>query len=464
MRNYLLLLLGFPLIAHAQVTGFNGSNFEKNLNAVTTEWMADICPAGDTLVWRFRADKYEAIVPTDMLENVVDLHDALELRGSHLQIVYTFHTRGLSAEDNLFGFNYLHDEGIDLICAEFGNEEYSHYNFDWSGYWNACQPTLLSLHLKYPEFPVSFFLANRPMDSDINGGRNDHNTYNNLAIGELAGKPDYFGFSWHEYNNVKDCPVMVSVPTSRTFDQAAYYEDLDNYYHDLYFQRQEASLSDAIYGYVQAKLPGRDIWVSEFGPFASTGNIQNTWAFHAAEFEYWYENAGRYKALLKHNGLSSENTGCISEEKKTDLPSTDGYVRRLSYWTYQLYRNGKDALPMGAELTAPGQYKLWFVNALRDTAAVSYTLAANLQASISGQQIIVGDNYYSSAGYVEWMKDGSAGLDIPGISSHTGSQLLPLSYGYVELTVTEVAPPPPPVDCKKPWWCGLFPRAKKCNC
>lgn len=459
MRNIAVLLILAPILSFGQYFGHNGSNTPENLNETTIQWLTDMVQPGQTWTYRFRADKYDGPVPETVLASVVDLHEAFEDAGKHMAVIYDFHVRGNSAADNLVGFNYLQDAGVNIVAVQFGNEEFSEQNFNWQAYEDLFTPTLEALSSFNGD--RLFFAAPRPANSTIAGGRRDHNNWDEALKTFLAGKPASYAVAWHIYYNGRNCPVLDQLLGQFQYT-GAYMPTIDSLYREMWECMLPNDHWDATYNYILTNFPDRHVWITEFGPPSATGDLQNTLAIHMAEFNTWQLNKYRFTSICKHNGLTSEWAGIISSKKSPDSESDSGYVRRMSYWTYMLFRESEQAVPYSPGLTlSTGTHQLWYINDTNEDLVASFSAETGPVASQS-TRFIQGNTFYSSSGATAWMARGSAaGLEVTGISTGTG--LPAMSFGYITITIgLQVEDPNPP--CKRPWWCALFPRGKRCNC
>jgi hypothetical protein len=104
---------------------------------------------------------------------------------------------------------------------------------------------------------------------------------------------------------------------------------------------------------------------------------------------------------------------------------------------------------------------LWYAN-IGD----SWTPDIDIYGSYTVQnRFVAGSNPYSSAGNTGFMKSKQSipTYEVNGIQETAIAVIPANSFGYLKITVEPNVAFDPPA-CKKPWWCFLFPKAKRCSC
>jgi hypothetical protein len=209
-------------------------------------------------------------------------------------------------------------------------------------------------------------------------------------------------------------------------------------------------------------FPGRSVWITEFGPTSATGDRQNAWGYHAAEFLVRHRGRDYWDMVLKHNGISPTNTAMISPANSKDIGTKDELTPRLSYYTAQLFSEAPTAYSVDFTPTTAGDYQYWYINTSDANFDMASVVPAGYYLAAAEVHYIQGAHWYSSAGDAPWMAKGSiASRDIAGITVLPNSIFPPLSYGYVNLTIEQNAPEP----CTQPRWCSWRKRpSPKCPC
>lgn len=310
--------------------GFNGSNFWES---TPTDWqkMVDATPEGATLYLRFRADQYDGPVPENILLDALAF-SKMFTGNKAVRFIYTFHTRGNSVEDNMVGINFFMQNGMQIESFEAGNEEYAEVanDFDFNLYKSRFKPTRDRLKLDFPTIPVSIFVAPRPKSSGITGGRQDHDVWNEQAFEYINSYGDCV--SVHCYLNGREIPLIDSVPVV-TFNGENFYPEVEGYYSQLFTSIIEESYSfDVLLDYIKSKTDAK-IYVTEFGPTANTGGVQNALGYHMGEFYTTITYATEVEVWLKHNGIAKTNTGCITPPKYGE--TGEDMIPRISLFTYE---------------------------------------------------------------------------------------------------------------------------------
>lgn len=330
--------------------GFNGTNFWESSTPQDWEKLIDATPINSTLYLRFRADKYEGPVPESVLLDVATFCQMFPENKS-VKFIYTYHTRGNSVEDNIQGINFFTANNIQIEVFEAGNEEYAGVanDFDFNKYKGFFEPTRNKLKELYPDIPHSVFIAPRPKSSGILGGRNDHDKWNEEVFQYIQESGDCI--SVHLYLNGREIPEIDSLPviTYTTPNN----EEVENFYYNLFQDTLDSLYSfDILLDYIKTKTSNK-IYVTEFGPTANTGGLQNTLGYHMAEFYTTCTYGPEVEVWLKHNGIASSNAGCITPPKYGESDSTDN-IARLSLYSYREAQNvNNGAIPV---LIHPEQY------------------------------------------------------------------------------------------------------------
>lgn len=432
------------------LTGINGTNAD---DFYADPLAAELMEAQGSYVLRFRADKWEGPVPVEELDKFIGFI-------GQNQVVYDF-SLDATPEQNIEGLSYLIEHGVNVIGVEFGNEEYAgqNFNFSWTAFEAAFTPHLLSLIAYNPNLPKAFWMCPRP--TGFPGGRSEQETWNQALKNWIATKDDTYVIDLHIYYNIHDAAQMgVTFPTEIYTGQ--YNAAIDDWYKQLYLQIEAYDSWEEARTYCTNMFPGRKVWITEFGPTSATGDRQNTWGYHAAEFLVRHRGREYFDMVLKHNGISPTNTGMISPATNKDTGAKDVLTARLSYYTSQLFNEAPTAYSTDYTIAAPGTYYFWYINTSDGNFDMASVVPAEYLLATAETHYVQGSHWYSSVGDAPYMDKGSiASRDISGIITQPNSIFPPLSYGYCKITVNEREPEP----CTQPRWCQWRKKpSPKCPC
>ncbi|HAE14463.1 MAG TPA: hypothetical protein DCG24_09525 [Bacteroidetes bacterium] len=425
------------------VWGVNGTNADQFFGDIEArEYFQELNGA-----FRFRADKYVGLVPEDTLS------DFVWFVGDQ-PVIYTVNVRGNTAMENLYGLEYLIREGVNVIGVEMGNEEYAFYDFQFDDYAIGFVPTYAAIREAYPQLPVGVFLAPRPKNSEIQGGRTDQQGYNDEAIDWFNAQMDPdLCVSWHIYNNHKDNPVLDQPFPELAWDGGNIPDEVNNWYKQAFDSIAAYDNWKPVSDYLNQILPGREVWITEFGPTNATGDRQNTWGYHACDFltRYRAQDKG-FAVVMKHNGISPTNAAIVSSPTRSDA-SQETLVPRMGWYTAKLFSEAPGAYNVSRQADLPGTYQYWYINTGDTPIDIAGIVSNGMTVTSATTHYLQGPEWGSSSGAAPWMAKGSAPAQVhPGIITSAGSVFPAMSYGYCEITFSK--------PCQKPWWCFW----RKCRC
>ena len=418
--------------------GFNGENWFQAMDSVAEQWIIDAIPEGESFTLRFRADKPE--FDEAELDKLESFNDSFNRENKHLKVIYCANIKDL-ATDPFSKIQRLINAGIDIIAVEFGNEVYSgtQANFVFDVYKNWFEPLRLLMETNYPQIPCLVFLAPRAKDSGVLGGRNDHKTFNDVAITYINSKANLHP-TVHIYLNDRECPVTANPVTPVIFNTSTDYPELEDYYLTLYGQANANyfNLWESTLNYIKTKCPIKQLHITEWG-FDNYGDIKNTLGTGAIAWKIWntYGKDERITSLLQHNGISMAGPGMIFPvHPKYDTPSEGLNKRRVDYWLYKLYRSLSGKKTLSSEITPGTYYQLINIDST-EIPTFDFSNLPNV-VEISKDTFVIGGNHlYSSSGATEWMAKGSvASYEVDGIYDEISN----ISIGYKEVTVDVLLP------------------------
>ena len=396
--------------------GTNGENWFDAEDPISRQWVIDSVQPGQTFTLRFRADKPD-FNPEDRFK-LMSLAEDFENAGKHLSVIYCINVK----DDAAVQFEYFvetKESGVDIIAVEFGNETYSkeQANFTFSTYLNWFTPIKGMIEQHYPTMKFLVFLAPRPKESGVLGGRRDHSNFNKAAIDYINITPNAHP-TIHIYFNDRECPVAVASPAKVTFTPDTLFPELEQYYTDLYGQAMaNMSLWDNTLSYLETSMSGKEVYITEWG-FDNYGNIKNTLATGAVAWHVWttYGRDSRITALLQHNGISKAGPGFIfpvHPTNDTSEPSGSANKRRVDYYLFKMFRTISDIQLAPSIIENPGTYV--FISDLTgvDTATPIAVDPTSIKITSVTFDSLGGKYMYSSSGATEWMaKNSTASYEI----------------------------------------------------
>lgn len=409
--------------------GFNGENWFDAQDNASRDWVIESIPEGESFVLRFRADKPD-FKETDV-DKLLQLEAAFSSANRELKVVYCINVKD-NAAVQVQRLSYLINAGIDVIAVEYGNETYSkeQANFDFELYKSWFEPVKTLLEAEFPDMPQLIFLAPRPLESGVLGGRRDHSSFNEAAIQYI--NTDFNCLpTIHIYFNERECPVRNTEIAKRVYSESVVDTELNTYYQTL-FEQADSNYEGLWYNtlnYLINRMPEKAIYITEWG-FDNYGDIKNTFATAAIAWKIWNDISSKYKldiaVLCQHNGLSKASPGMIfpahAEFDYKDPASNN--LRRADYWVFKMFRNmPADALtPETHVVTGPGTYIVR--HDIINKGGVSYdssvvpvweahTIMTNVydivEQNADGNFILSlrNDTYYTTCGATAWMAKGS---------------------------------------------------------
>lgn len=385
--------------------GFNGENWFDAQDEISKQLVIDSIPEGKTFTLRFRADKPDFNVFD--INKLIDLHESFEAAGKHLAVIYCANVQ----TDSIVQFSYIQNlvsAGVDIIAVEFGNEEYaaSQSNFNFDVYQGWFEPLKDLVETMFPSMKFLVFLAPRPKESGVLGGRKDHSNFNVKAIEYINLNNNCFP-TVHIYFNSRECPVRNTPLTPRVYDETAGVDtELETFYTTLMNQAfANLSLWDKTLDYISTNT-GKPIFITEFG-FDNYGDVKNTLALGKVSWTLWnkYGRDIRIFALLQHNGLSKAGPGMIfPRHPKYDFPGEGANLPRVDYYVYKMFRT-LDELPIYDGTTVIDTPTK--VAVIADGGSVINVDTDKVILSSVEGAFIGGKYIYTTAGATEWMANGT---------------------------------------------------------
>lgn len=397
--------------------GFNGENWFDAADDASNQWVIDATPESIAFTLRFRADK-EDFNPAD-INALIALNNKFIAAGKLLNVIYCINVRNADKQLQVDRLNSVISAGVNVVAVEFGNETYSkeQANFDFTTYSGWFVPLKALIQASYPYMPLLIFLAPRPMESGVLGGRRDHSSFNNAAISYINSNANCFP-TVHIYLNERECPIRTTEIAKRVYSKDTLDIELNNYYNTLYDQAMANyyNLWDLTLNYIMTAT-GKQVYITEWG-FDNYGDIKNTLGTAEVAFQIWHNfyNDSRIAAMLQHNGLSKASPGMIfPAHPDFDIkdPSSNN-LRRLDYWVFQLIMKAiSDSdwhivyratdMQTAVELFIPQGHKL---------TGVFYQYLGDDEDALH-------DRLYSSGGATAWMAKGTKpSYDINAITFH----------------------------------------------
>lgn len=427
--------------AQAQILyGTNGTNVPENLNPETRTAITELLPVGETFVLVFRNDKYTAAAPQSDINNVISLATDLESTGRHFAMVYTFNTRTdstgkalVTIDQNFHAYEAFTEAGIDILAARMGNEEYFKEAGNgklWANYQSKFTPVLNELQARSPLMPVIFCMADPSWTAWNTAAANFIKTNARYA----ADVHLYWGRGDLGVYNQLVNDALPSELSSNTYSPAK-----DAFYGDMYTQYKESTKLAAVMDWHRANLPGRKMYITEYGPPANPGGLGGALGFEACT-DLFLNQLKAYSDIVaiacRFNGPSV--TGIITPKNKLDAPIAVTTVERLAYFTLKQFLANKTANSVHT-VDAPGTYLFSVHNMTRF--AIDFEgyipLAAGLFVESAQFEAITGANYYSSSGAMAWWANGSTPTyEITGAGNY--DYIPALSYGYLQITVKKI--------------------------
>jgi len=391
--------------------GFNGENFFEVLDDHTSELIKDMLGTDQRVCLRFRQDKEDSD-PLD-IDKLVTLDTYLKENGRGLDVIYCANIKEPS-EVALIKLNKTIESGINVIAVEFGNEVYSkeQANFSFETYRAWFEPLYELIRVKYPELLCLVFLAPRPKESGVLGGRAEHSRFNIAAI-EYINSKETLRPTVHIYFNSKECPVLLQRPANVAYDPDVFYPEWEEYYKNLFDQTMvNITLWSKTIDYINEAIPQKGIYITEWG-YDEYGNQKNTMGTGLFAWTVWNSSYfdSRIVAMCQHNGPSKALPGMICPASPKDI-NPEGYAMlpRIDYYVLKLFME---------YITKDNTYFPFY------TTTSGYLDNAEMRA-------IAGMHMYSSAGATAWMnKNSIPSKDIPGIVEGKGAIALPgVNLGY----------------------------------
>jgi len=411
------------------LTGTNGENWFNAQDTISRDWVINAIPIGEAFTLRFRADKSDFNVAD--ISSLISLHTAFVNANRVLNVIYCINVMTGVAADHFANLQTVIGAGVIVVAVEFGNETYSgsQTNFVFSLYETLFNPVKALIQVAYPTMPLLVFLAPRPNESGVLGGRNEHSNFNNLAITYINAN-NYVHPVIHIYFNNNECPVTTINPTAVTYDPAVYYSNLHNYYTDASNQAlTNLSLWDLTLSYLNTNMPTKQIYITEWG-FANYGEIKNTISLGNVAWKIWntYGVDNRIMALLQHNGLATGGAGFIFPvNPSVDLnPSNYVNLRRVDFWTYLLFKEITNRISI--IISTPGTYHIpYYIGEITP----QYTYIDTLKLVNLSKRLVSSTYIYGSSGATGWMDNNSVdNYEIAGIETSTNKSY---SFGYVTI-------------------------------
>lgn len=456
--------------------GFNGTNWFK---VQTEEDAASIAIAAPEqgFVLRYRADKPALALNTE-LEKVIELKQVFDEVGKEFNIIFTANV-DIPAAEMLDALNVLIEAGVNVVAVEADNEYYAgtQANFDFALYKAKFWPLRQLLYSYYPDIPFTIFIAPRPAEAGIRGGRKDHKQWNDEVKAYMDTEAyEGDGLSLHIYYGAREVPVMSQELPKVQYDPELDYPELDQYYHDMAESAINSDHLDLYLAYLDQNFPDIKIYVTEFG-YNNAGGLKNTIGYSMGIYDFWLRAMTKFEAVCEHNGISPTNTGCITPVSAGDLIEGESNIKRLSYYTYwlvnELPKTFIDKLEGADYLVLDKDDSYFTFNKLENSAVSIFDIPDNKQF-VQGYMVWIGGsgyNYYSSSGSAPYMlKTSTPSYEVFGIfesalyydldTNAAYAELPEAGFGYVYIELEDK----PTEPCKRPWYCSIFPWIRRCKC
>lgn len=345
--------------------GFNGENWFQAQDEVSKTWIAELINPGQSLCLRFRQDKPDSD-PAD-IEKLIDLDEYLRSQDRMLEVIFCANVKE-PAESAFSKLQQVINGGVNVVAVEFGNETYSkdQSNFDFEVYKEWFEPLYNMVKEAYVDMPCLIFLAPRPKESGVLGGRADHSRFNTVAI-EYINTHAGCHPTVHIYFNSRECPTLNSRPANVVFSADGVYPEWDTFYTNVTNEAiaQIPSLWENTLTYITNSCPGKQLFITEWG-FDNYGTIKNAMGPGIVAWNIWniYGEDPRITGLCQHNGLSKASPGMIFPASPDKDLNPEGYanLKRVDYFIHALFRsrlwfkqNGEEFTPYFSTDTATFQ-------------------------------------------------------------------------------------------------------------
>ena len=418
------------------IYGYAGTNVPENLTAETRAMLIEQVPAGGTLGFCFRNDKYTGNAPESDINNVIALNTELNAAGKYLATVYTMNARNaVTIDQNFYALNKFLAAGLQILAVRIGNEEWfkiAGHGSNWQTYINTNTALINAVETHAQNFTVIFPVAE---PSWI--------TWNTPAIAYINAKPNRSD-DIHYYWGATEAPVykqlVNDVLPSETVKAGAFLSSKNDFYSQLYTEITTSTHFDDVMQFHLTNFPGKKMFITEFGPGGTPGNVGGTFGFEAAS-DWFLNQINDYPEAVaivcRFNGPSI--TGIITKKSTKDASILQGsYVKRLGYYTISNFLQHSNATEI-TTINKPGTYTFSVHNTanLPLDAETLIPLAQGLYFTSVEFDGITGANWYASSGVTQWWATGSDKFyEISGI---TKSLVIPaMSYGYVTVVVEEI--------------------------
>ncbi len=422
--------------------GFNGENWFDAADDASNQWVIDATRNDTPFTLRFRIDKPDSN-PADV-DALIALSQKFKDNGKQLKIVYCINVKDENKQLQVDRLKTAINGGVDVVAVEFGNETYSgeQADFDFNIYKGWFEPLKVLIEAEYPSMPLLVFLAPRPKESGVLGGRNDHSTFNNAAIDYINANSNCFP-TVHIYLNINECPTHATTLAKRKVTLGVLDTELDTHYMNIYNEAlgNYTLLWNSTLNYINTRT-NKPVYITEWG-FDNYGNIKNTLATAAIAFYIWtnYYKDTRIAALMQHNGLSKSLPGMISPANKDfDIAEPNSVnIRRLDYWVFKLFMDNLPNITTIFDISVAGKYAIPITF---NSVTTPFSLDT-LEITSSSITILGGKFNYSSSGNTAWMAKGSTrSYEVaPTVIDVTQPFILPANYfGFYTVTVDIVLP------------------------
>lgn len=422
--SVIFIILVFNKGCNGQTTGFNGVNFFQY--STPADWDAIVNASGDTISFRYRFDKQY----NNDRDKLIQFDSIARANGKDIWLTLT---SDMNAANTAAEIGYLESHGVNVDVLELGNEEYSETTpkLSFAAYQALIDPIIAATS----QYDLIYTLCAppRPLNSGVQGGRRDHQTWHDALQAYLSDKGDNYGINWHIYYNNRECPVLASKPAKRAYNGGVY-ADLQTYYSDLLTQATASDLWSKSLAYINEFYGGRYVSISEFGAVAEgdgetsggAGSIKNTLVYAEIMFRAWNLYRCEVNTMDIHSGVAL--TGMITPSGKFDLFS--GNQKRVEFYAYQLVNEIPTCPELSDEIIYnEGVYYRWFTS---DYLPEIYGDNVSLEFET---HYVEGLYPYSTAGYAEWMGTGTIkNKEIQGINVVDGIYIPANGFGYVKIT------------------------------
>ncbi len=212
--------------------GVNGANSTEVMTGEVKQYVVD-ATGNNTFVFRYRPTHSGTGgaaagkgFPSD-IDSVVSLVNYFNTHDKKITIIYCLDLQ-TDATSNYNAIEYLLNKSVPVKCIEAGNEEYARekFNFVFASYKAAFRPVQDLINAKYPTIPFSIFLAPRPSDGGMAGGRSEHKTFNDAVINYMRTEADPEDeISIHIYFNSAEIAALsdTSLPQTVNHNSNTYF-------------------------------------------------------------------------------------------------------------------------------------------------------------------------------------------------------------------------------------------------